>query len=126
MTAKTKPTPRVRQRKRALDIPDKPAEGFIYVKRVAYNREEETQEQIRVPDLVTLLAGGAPAKVRVGAGITKNLGDFNSARVDVVMELPCLPEIGEMRRVAELISAQLDELIPSELEKAMTPPGIGQ
>jgi hypothetical protein len=60
--------------------------------------------------------------VRVGGSVTRNLGDFNSARVEVMMELPCLPEIGEMRRVADLISAQIDEIIPTELEKSVVGP----
>jgi hypothetical protein len=116
--------PRVRQRKRAMDLTtpapiDESAEGFIFVKRTAYDRKEETEEKIRVPDLMAKLNGGKPAVVRVGGSVTRNLGDFNSARVEVMMELPCLPEISEMRRVADLLSQHLDDLIPQELKKAM-------
>ena len=122
MTVSAK-TPRVRVRKRAMDLPlvDKTAEGFISVQRTAYSCSEETLEKIQVPDLVAALKGGKPGIVRVGGSVTKNLGDYNSARVEVMLELPCLPEISEMRRVAELLSAQLDEIIPNELAKAITP-----
>jgi hypothetical protein len=112
---------RVRQRKRKLDLPplDDTAEGFLSVKRTSYGREESHDERIRVPDLAGTLKGVQPARVRVGGSVTRNLGDYNSARVEVMMELPCLPEIGEMRRVADLISAQIDDIIPTELEKSM-------
>lgn len=33
-----------------------------------------------------------PAKIKIAGGLTLNLGDFNSARVDVGIELPCDPE----------------------------------
>ena len=36
--------------------------------------------------------GEHPAYVKVGAGMTINLGDFNSLRIDVSVSLPCLPE----------------------------------
>lgn len=122
MTVSAK-APRVRVRKRALELPvlDKATEGFISIQRTAYSRSEETLEKILVPDLAAALKGGKPGIVRVGGSVTKNLGDFNSARVEVTLELPCLPEITEMRRVAELLSTQLDELIPNELAKAITP-----
>lgn len=122
-----KPTPRPRTRKRKIDVPPpevkETEEGFRYIKRTAYGREEESNEKIRVPDLAAQLGNTPPARVRIGGGLTRNLGDYNSARVDVMIELPCLPEISECRRVADLISAQLDELIPGELEKAMTQEG---
>jgi len=44
--------------------------------------------------------------------------DYNSAKVEVMIELPCLPEISEIKRVADLISNQIDEMIPAEMDKA--------
>jgi hypothetical protein len=64
------------------------------------------------------LNGVQPARVRVGGSVTRNLGDFNSARVEVMMELPCLPEIGEMRRVADLSVRKSTKSFPTELEKS--------
>lgn len=111
---------RPRARKRALDLPpvNQTAEGFVHVKRTCYGREEEHDEVVRVPDLAAKLNGVQPARVRIGGSVTRNLGDYNSARVEVMMELPCLPEIGELRRVADLISAEIDRIIPAELEKS--------
>lgn len=121
MTDKT-PTPRKRTRKlapAASPVIAETEEGFLFIHRTAYGKDTQTHEKIKVPDLAAQLGGMQPARVRIGGGITRNLGDYNSARVDVMIELPCLPEISECRRVADLISAQLDELIPGELEKAM-------
>ena len=36
--------------------------------------------------------GQHPAYVKVGAGMTVNLGQFESLRIDVSVSLPCLPE----------------------------------
>ena len=118
----------IRQRKRAMDLPpvDKTSEGFLHVKRTCYGREEESDEVVRVPDLAGQLNGVQPARVRIGGSVTRNLGDYNSARVEVMMELPCLPEVEEMRRVADLISAEIDRIIPAELEKSMLEPNKQQ
>ena len=88
-------------------------EGFISVQRVAYGQTEESRETIQVPLFAT-----QPARVRVVAGTTRNLGDYNSARVEVMVELPCYPEDGEIRRAYAYASTVLDELIPVELAKA--------
>lgn len=117
---------RQRQRRVALDpTPQEVAsaqaevkEGFVLVQRVAYGQENETLEKVYVP-----LFGTQSARVRVSAGATRNLGDYNSARVDVMIELPCYPEESEMRRAYEFASTMLDELVPIELEKAGVPVG---
>lgn len=44
--------------------------------------ENETLGTVRV-------ATGQQARVRFGAGLTINLGNFESARIDVQVELPC-------------------------------------
>ena len=33
-----------------------------------------------------------PAKVRVGRGVTINMGNFESARIDISIEMPCYVE----------------------------------
>lgn len=37
----------------------------------------------------------APAMVNVGFGLTLNLGNFESARIDVGIEIPCYPSEAE-------------------------------
>lgn len=119
-----KPLNRVRKRRRPLDLSpavDETAAGVLNVTRTSYGREEVHTERIRVPDLAAVLKGVQPARVRIGGSVTRNLGDYNSARVEVMVELPCLPEASEIRRVAALCSSIVDEIIPTELDKSMLP-----
>lgn len=54
-------------------------------------------------------------------GTTKNLGDFNSARVDVMVELPCYPEASEIARAYEFASQLVDAFITRETIIATDP-----
>jgi hypothetical protein len=108
----TEPIVRSRTRpQRPLDL--EIAEGTVLVHSVAYGTENESRETIRVP-----VFGTTPAKVRVCGSITRNLGDYNSARVEVMVELPCYPVESEIRRAYDYATGLVDELIPAELEKA--------
>ena len=114
-------TEKVRQRRKVEPKKGKKPnaeEGYIWRSRTRYEsgtqiKEEVEQEQIQVPDF----AGVEPARVRLGGGLTKNLGDFNSAKVEVMIELPCLPEQSEIKRVVAMLSEELDRVIPQEMDK---------
>jgi hypothetical protein len=112
------PMVRRRQPPRKLDLTG--GEGTVTVLRTAYGQERTATEHVRVPVFST-----EPARVRVSGSVTRNLGDYNSARVEVTVELPCYPEDSEIRRTYEYASQLLDDLIPKELEKAAgtTPTG---
>lgn len=99
---------------RALELQG--AEGTIEVFRSAYGRQTESRERIRVP-----VYGTNVARVGVKGGITRNLGDYNSARVDVSIEVPCYPVEEDIRAAYVFASEMIDELLPLELEKAVTP-----
>lgn len=104
---------RTRQRTRSLDV--QASESTIFVSRAAYGKEfDELIPAVRVPVFHT-----EPAKVRVEGSVTKNLGDYNSARVAVCIELPCYPEDSEIRRAYTYASALLDELLPAQLDQAI-------
>lgn len=101
------------------------AVGYVQTSRVSYNGEHTSREEVRVPVFHT-----APARVRVGGTITQNLGDYNSTRVEVAIEMPCLPEESEVQRVYESLSAKVDEMLRRELQLATgvgasAPPGYG-
>lgn len=91
-------------------------EGFIHVRRAAYGVESESREVIPVP-----LFGTRPGVIRVSAGSTRNLGDYNSARVEVTVEVPCYPVASEYQRAYDFAAGLLDEIIPQELAKAGVP-----
>jgi hypothetical protein len=51
------------------------------------NEEEESTETLAVQQFET-----EPAYVRVNAGVTKNVGEYESLRVDVSISAPCYKE----------------------------------
>lgn len=106
------------RRPRAVDLTsdDQPltgAVGYITTTRTVYGAQEENRETVRVP-----IFHAHPARVRVGGSVTQNLGDYNSARVEVSIDMPCLPESSEVDRVYHLLSAQVDMMIRRELQLA--------
>lgn len=60
-----------------------------------------------------------PGFVSVGGGITKNLGDFNSAKISVTVSLPCFPTIAGAKAKYEDVSDLVDDLMEKENKKVM-------
>lgn len=88
--------------------------AYVAVRRVAYDQtQRDTLDEVRVP-----VFHNTPARVRVGGSVTQNLGDYNSARVEVSIDMPCLPEQTEVQRVYELLSGTVDSMIRRELSIA--------
>ena len=86
--------------------------GQINVSRMVYGQETMSSETISVP----VLRGIEPARVRVGGSLTINLGNYQSAKVDVSVELPCLPEASEIQRAYLEASRLTDDFIRREKE----------
>lgn len=61
-----------------------------------------------------------PAFVRVNAGVTKNLGNYESLRVDVAITVPCYVEEIEkvQKRAAALVADMLDAEVAEYLGEA--------
>lgn len=89
--------------------------AYIYTKRTVYGNEVENSEQVRVP-----VFNCDPARIRVGGAATKNLGDYNSAKVEVSIDLPALPELTEMVRAYQIASDLVDQMVRNELSMATT------
>lgn len=53
-------------------------------------------------------------RVRIGGGVTINMGDFESVRVHVELELACENTVDGLRSTHELVSPLLDEIIMYE------------
>jgi hypothetical protein len=93
------------------------ARGTMLVRRTSYGQQEDvTQETIEVPRFET-----PPAYVRVSGGVTRNLGDYNSAKVEVSVQLPCYPEETEIDRAYRYASDLVDNLIRREMALATSP-----
>lgn len=56
-----------------------------------------------------------PAYVRVSAGVTKNLGNYESFRCDVSITMPCYPE--EVETVKERVSDAVARILEEEMVK---------
>lgn len=61
---------------------------------------------------------GAFARVRVGGSVTQNMGDFNSVRVSVEVEMPCKPTTMDIEETYNLLSEQVDGFLENELNQA--------
>lgn len=72
--------------------------------------EHEKLHTIKVRKFVT-----EPAYVRVNAGVTKNMGNYESLRLDVSLSVPCYVE--EMGEVVEGISGRVSEYLEEELDR---------
>jgi hypothetical protein len=57
--------------------------------------------------------------VTVEGGITKNLGDYNSARISVSVSLPCDPTVAGAKKAYTKISQLVDSLLAEEYSKAI-------
>ena len=62
-------------------------EKIAEVRKTAFGKEEVHQERIRIRPFIS-----TPASISVKAGLTINLGNYESARVDVMLTMPCYPE----------------------------------
>ena len=107
------PRSRSRTRKTQQQVP----EGTMEVLRVNYDGSEaNTVETVQVPKFE-----GPVGYQRVEGSVTRNMGNFNSVRVAVMLELPCYPVQSEIDRCYAYASQQVDEKIRSELQLAVPP-----
>lgn len=58
--------------------------------------------------------------VTVEGGITKNLGDYNSARIAVTVSLPCEPTEEGVHKTYKQLSKLVDQLMNEEYDKVMS------
>ena len=85
-------------------------DGTIMMRMSAYGREELRSITVPVPRF-----DGPTAKVRVSGGVTKSLGNFEFARMDVAVELPCQPNETDLQHTYAYASDKVDEFLRYEL-----------
>lgn len=110
---RTRPPPKkaAPQSRRQMDL--HVPEAKMRVKRVVYGQEVEREDILDVPAF-----HGPVAYVRVGGSVTKNLGDYNSAKVEVSVSLPCYPTPEEIDRTYREASLMVDGYVGRELDIA--------
>jgi len=105
----------IRKRARATG-----ARGTISSSRTV-KKDGESKEKVTETskEITTRLPVSDPAYVRVDGGITKNLGDYNSAKIGVSVSLPCLPDEKSIRECYAKASALVDEFMDEEYKAAI-------
>lgn len=103
-----------RARVRRREVEPKEHEATVTVMASGVGIEEEKRKPIEVRKFET-----EPAYVRVNAGVTKNLGNYESLRVDVSITVPCYVEEIEKveKRTAALVANMLDAEVIEYLGK---------
>lgn len=61
----------------------------------------------------------APARVRISKGVTKNMGDYNSARVDVAIEMDVTADASVLKAITITIE-RINTLVDDELTKQVS------
>ena len=111
MVARPTAVPRVRTRKRL------PAEVTVDTETRERSAVTSSHSDTSHPD-VEIESLQPVAKIRVEGSATMNLGDFNSVRVGVAIELPCLPDEESVEAAYQRCAAFVDTKIEDELNKA--------
>lgn len=87
----------------------RPDPGIVMVRRTAYGRAPEERE-VRVP--VPAFDTPHVARVAVGATSTRRMSaDFEFMKIEVRVDLPCLPNEEDIRETVSYASALIEELI---------------
>ena len=89
-------------------------EAVQMVSKTLFGQETEEREYIPIRPFATV-----PAKVAVKLGRTINLGNYESARIDVSLEIPCYVE--EAVAVYHQLFGKVAELMEEEVRKI---PGV--
>lgn len=86
------------------------AQTTLIVNASLYGRKNDRIEKIEIQPFVT-----EPAYVRASAGVTRNLGEYESLRVDVSITVPCYPE--EIDQVYTNLTDKVCELLDEEVSR---------
>lgn len=90
-------------------------DAIAEVRKTMFGSEEVSDERIRIRPFIS-----NPASISVKAGVTINLGNYESGRVDVMLTMPCYPE--EVDDIYEDVKKWVDARVEherKEIEKAI-------
>lgn len=90
-------------------------QGVLMVRRCNYSNGLLTAENIDEQRIPTPKFEGEVARTRVSLGITKSLGGFEFARIDIMVEMPCNPNADDLRETNEFASEQATEFLNREI-----------
>lgn len=90
-------------------------DSIAEVRKTMFGKEEVSSERIRIRPFIS-----QAASISVKAGVTINLGNYESGRVDVMLTMPCYPE--EVDEIYETVKQWVDARVDHErrtIEKAI-------
>lgn len=99
---------RTRTRTREVEQTTQEAVATVYSSGVGVDAEK--RKVIEVRQFVT-----EPAYVRVNAGVTKNLGNYESLRIDVSVSVPCYAE--EIEKVEKRVASMVADMLDAEVDE---------
>lgn len=100
----------VRRVRRQRPIDARTGESVLVVTASGFGIDtKERRDVIDVSQFAT-----EPAYIRVSAGVTKKLADYESLRVDVALSVPCYVE--EMDSMYDKVAAKVSDLLTAEVE----------
>lgn len=79
-----------------------------------FNKEDAMEDEVRTVEVHTF-ANVPTAQVSITGGLTKSLGDYNSAKVSVTVSLPTYVE--ELDDAFKVAGDKLDEFLSPSLEE---------
>jgi hypothetical protein len=82
-------------------------DSIAEVRKTVFGKEEVSSERIRIRPFIS-----NPASISVKAGVTINLGNYESGRVDVMLTMPCYPE--EVDQTYEDVKLWVDSRVEKE------------
>lgn len=92
---------------------NKEEKGYVFISETNYGDTKEEYHEIRVPSFEHV----HPARVKIAGSVTKNMGNYNSARIEVSIDMPCLPVASEVARVATLVESWVDEIVGDKINR---------
>ena len=75
------------------------------------------KEKVTIKDAKIKKFTTDPVYVRIGAGVTKNMGDYESLRVDVSISMPCYRE--DMDKTFDKVAEDVAKRLSDEVDKYM-------
>lgn len=94
-------------------------EGTITTLTERKNKADTLSSKSKVRKIPTTKLPVDPAYVSIGAGLTENLGNFESLRIDVRVSLPCGVSDAEVKETAKRASDLVQEFIEQERRNAL-------
>lgn len=93
----------------------KAVSGIVHIERQYKVVKEDKEFATEVLKLPVTRFVTTPAKVAVKYGVTLNMGNYESARVDVMVEVPCYKE--DIDEVYQMIADYTEELVTEHIEQ---------